>query len=257
MAPTAGDTVTVATAFDLTCDAAPSTSDETILKATVVSSSGRSSDEIMNFVVTSTRTGRLRRRRGLLATYTWVVTFDFVISLSAAGYASTDAFTTAVTSDLADVYVSLDSALTSVSVSGQTEVTAVATTRSPTPQPTPGPQASATTTTSYTSNNNDDGDGNDDGFWGLSSGDLSGLFVALGITVVVGVAGFSIYQLNKSHSEYIGSSKNDVSVYGASSLTANDYDVEMKATSKKDKKPVFIDSLPSDIYIDTQRGQAL
>ena len=92
--PTADDTVRVSVELSISANAAPTNADKITLKTTIASIISVDVSNIYNFAVTSTASTTRRRRRRLsagtrpksryLATaYTWSVTFDVVVSLSA------------------------------------------------------------------------------------------------------------------------------------------------------------------------------
>lgn len=97
-APTTTDTVTVDGSLQMTSSAAPTTADKTSLKTEIATAIGIDESAITDFTVTSTSVSR--RRRNLLATYTWVVQFTVVVSLSSTSSSSAAALSSSTSSAL-------------------------------------------------------------------------------------------------------------------------------------------------------------
>ena len=128
MMPTTTDTITVDVELVMVATAAATTADQTTIKSTVVTTLGVASSTIKNFALTTESSSR-RRLTGAsssgwfsggrlleTASYTWTITFDVVISLSAL----TDDSVTDVSTYVTSVSTSLSSAdfLTSLQTAG-------------------------------------------------------------------------------------------------------------------------------------------
>ena len=86
------DTVVVGISFELTSTAAPTDDDADALKTNIADSTGVDESNILDFSLTYTSSGRRR----LLATYTWLASFNIVVPLSETSSSSEDAFSSAV-----------------------------------------------------------------------------------------------------------------------------------------------------------------
>ena len=134
--PTSDDTFTVsASLYMITTQATISSSQSAILKNTIATTVGVASNYIINFAVTTTPA---RRRRHLLASYTWIATFDVIAPLSTTSASSPtdfkDSMTTSLETNLAtNVQINMGLMIT------VSEVSAVIATRNPSSMPTPQP----------------------------------------------------------------------------------------------------------------------
>jgi 23S rRNA U2552 (ribose-2'-O)-methylase RlmE/FtsJ len=145
--PTASDTVGIAASFKLTASAEPTDSDKTYLKLKVASSVGVNVNTIRRFTVVSSLARRLSRKllrqqlRELLATYTWTVSFDVVVSLAATTSSSSSDLVSFVAAALTDAsFVFNISTQLGATVDTDT-VVAVRITRQPAAAPTTPPTA--------------------------------------------------------------------------------------------------------------------
>jgi hypothetical protein len=134
--PTSEDTFTVAVSLSMiTTQPAVSSTESTTLKNTIATTAGVDTIYITNFAITITPA---RRRRRLLASYTWLATFDVVVPLSTIS-ANTptdfeDSMTTALETNLAtNVQMNMGLIIT------VSEVSTVVATRYPSSMPTPQP----------------------------------------------------------------------------------------------------------------------
>jgi hypothetical protein len=116
-----------------------SSAETTTLKGTVATTAGVASTQIKNFVVSISPA---RRRRRLLTSYAWAVSFDVVAALSSTSASSPAAFSNSVTSSLeANLATNVQADLSlSVTVSA---ITAVVATRKPSPEPSVHPSVDA------------------------------------------------------------------------------------------------------------------
>ena len=185
LAPTTGDMATVALSLSMEKNAAPTPTDETELKATIVSELGVAPSTVKDFAVSSSITGRRRRR--LLATYTWVTTFEVAQPLSESGAASPTAFAASVTTTLTAPSFATAVAASVGATVDTTSIVAVVMTRHPSPVPTPQPQTPTVMPIvggNNNKNNKNNGNDNDDT---ATAGVVIGA-VVLVLVVVGGVA---------------------------------------------------------------------
>lgn len=146
LVPTTIDTASVAVTFALAANSAPKDSDIGSLKTTVATEAGVSEDDIQGFTVTFTNSSSTSDRRlslrpwqiRRLASYTWSVSFEVVVSLTSAGFSDSSSFVTAVSNGLADIDTQASDDLGMVFVLSSPVTTTLAT-RSPSSVPSPSP----------------------------------------------------------------------------------------------------------------------
>jgi len=177
LAPTSKDTFSVsATIAIASTQSTISTSERSTLKNTVATTIGVASTYITNFAVTITPA---RRRRHLLASYTWTTSFDLVASLSTTTASSAADFTETMTTSLETslaTNVQADMGLT-VTVS---DVSTIIATRNPSPQPSKQPSMNSPSEEPAKSNVNSDSS--------ISTGAIIGTVVAAIFVCLCGAA---------------------------------------------------------------------
>jgi hypothetical protein len=145
--PTALDTVRVAVSLELTASAEPTDSDKTYLKTKIARTVGVDEQNLRRFTVVSSLGRRLqpqtllRQRRELLATYTWTVTFDVVVSLADTSSSLSSELVSFVASSLTDSSFVSDVARQVGAAVDTNSVVTLRITRQPTPTPTIEPTA--------------------------------------------------------------------------------------------------------------------
>jgi hypothetical protein len=138
--PTTSDTTTINVGLVLSATAAPTATDKSKLKTTIVNQLGLSEDDIQEFTVTyteSSSSSRRRHTRNLLGGGSWSVSFKVKVSLSSVGASSPESFQDSISSTMQ--LPSFSSAVTTAvpSVTGVDSITTAINTRHPTPSPTP------------------------------------------------------------------------------------------------------------------------
>jgi len=177
LAPTSKDTFSVSATIAITSTQSTiSTSESSTLKNTVATTIGVASTYITNFAVTITPA---RRRRHLLASYTWTTSFDLVASLSTTTASSVTDFTETMTMSLETslaTNVQADMGLT-VTVS---DVYTIIATRNPSPQPSKQPSMNSPSEKPTKSNVSSDSS--------ISTGAIIGIVVAAIFVCLCGAA---------------------------------------------------------------------
>ena len=215
--PTKGDTVQVAVELSMTASAAPTSSDEATLKTTIATELSVDSSTIRDFVVTSTETARRLRRflllsvvgeRRLASSYTWIVSFSIVVSLSAL----TDDSITSASAFESTVQKSLSSGLEDALSAAGVEVS-----------------VESVETSIAESDGNDDDDDDDGG--ASSAGAIMITGIAVGAALLLGlIAGFIAWQLKKRQVLASDSVKASASVEAEAPPEAEEGQVEPPAT---------------------------
>ena len=151
--PTSSNAVSASVFLTITASAAPSESDKASLKETIASSAGVAEQDIKNFAVTYSSARRYHLRR-LLATVTWTISFDVVVSLASTTSTNSADFAASVGASLADpsfaaalgsalsTPVTVDTVLSSVRTREPTMEPSDAAVPAPTPLPSQMPSVS-------------------------------------------------------------------------------------------------------------------
>jgi len=209
LAPTSTDTFSASTAIIIaTTQSTISSSESSTLKNTIATTIGVASSYMKNFVVAISPA---RRRRRLLASYTWTASFDLVAPLSSTTASSPSEFTESMAASLETnlaTNMQTDMGLTAT----VSEVSSVIATRVPSPSPSKQPSVKASSPEPTQSNKSSDSSTSVGVIVGIV---LAGLVVILGGAAVV----FKLYkdQIKMDSAEGMGLEDNPVQPSSANS----------------------------------------